>query len=299
MPKINFKDVGIETIDGLDIALRLERRKYDRFPIQRDLVVDYEYYQGWGYVVVAYFLLEKALKLLLYQTRGNDDTTHTLHEDLYRKLPDVEKALLCAYYDDLRGVLAFEKQMAFPYETLPDFLSELDGVKDQGRYVGSFDWRYYLIEHPKGQTLPTVSIEFLHEVIYGCLRVTESNSDEVPHEDPSRMTYSWRRNQMRMQKYRDWLEVRMNSDGWRDKADRLEVLWGEDYQGRSDFFVFRKGGAQPYFDQIPTDVAAVFGADLRVVDKRDEIRDYDAEAGYRKIGRYRINPPEQMTMLDF
>lgn len=299
MPKINFKDVGFETIDGLDVALRLERRKYDTFPIQRDLVVDYEYYQGWGYVVVAYFLLEKALKLLLYQTRAKDDTTHTLHEDLYAELPEVERALLCAYYDDLRGVLAFEKQMDFPYETLPDFLSELDGVKEHGRYVGSFDWRYYLIEHPKGETLPTVSIEFLHEVTYGCLRVTESNADEVPHEDPLRMTYSWRRNQMRMERYRDWLEVRMNSDGWNHQSDRLEILWGEDYQGRCDFFVFKKGAAQPYFDQIPTNVAQVFGADLSVIDKRDEISEYDVEAGYRGVGEYRINPSRQTTILDF
>ncbi len=68
---------------------------------------------------------------------------------------------------------------------LGDFLMELDGPKHRGRRVGSFDWRYYLIENPRSETLPYVSIEFLHEVVFGVLCVAE---DAVGGGDDARAT---------------------------------------------------------------------------------------------------------------
>ena len=33
----------------------------------------------------------------------------------------------------------------------------------KGDYIGSFDWRYFLIEEKRSAKMPTVSVEFLHE----------------------------------------------------------------------------------------------------------------------------------------
>ena len=71
-----------------------------------------------------------------------------------------------------------------------------------------------------------------------------------------------------MRKYRDWLEVRMNSDGWDDLDDRLEILWGPDYQGRYDLYLFRDKSMKSCFSKIPADL------ELPIVDKRREIETF-------------------------
>ena len=77
----------------------------------------------------------------------------------------------------------------------------------------------------------------------------------------------------------------MNSDGWDDLGDRLEILWGPDYRGRYDLCLFRGKGRKDYFSTIPDDFA------LPLVDKRKEVEAFDAEEGYRGIGVTRTLPP--------
>ena len=79
--------------------------------------------------------------------------------------------------------------------------------------------------------------------------------------------------------------VRMNSEGWDELGDRLEILWGPDYRGRHDLFFFKGKGAKPYFAELPE------GFSLPIVDKRQEIESFDVDQGMRSIGVTRISRP--------
>ena len=63
----------------------------------------------------------------------------------------------------------------FPFGTLDEFLVNLDGDpnKKGDDHIGSFDWRYFLIEEKQSAKMPMVSVEFLHEIAYGCTRMVE------------------------------------------------------------------------------------------------------------------------------
>ncbi len=204
------------------------------------------------------------------------DKTHTLSGDLFGKLPEDDKNILREYYRDFRS--AFENAKTFPFSELDEFLINLDGGKnDRGKHVGSFDWRYFPIEEAQGGTMPTVSIEFLHEVIRAVIYVI-GDGQPVRSFDPSRGTYSWRRHGERREKYEHWLTVRMNMAGW-NSGDRLELLWGPDYSNRYDYFIV-KGGLPTsfFFEEIPANHG------LPVKDRRDEIEAFDASKGYELIG---------------
>ena len=99
--------------------------------------------------------------------------------------------------------------------------------------------------------MPTVSVEFLHEIAYGCTWMVEHAHNG--RFEPSHHTHSWRMRWKRHQKCSDWLTVRMNSDGWDKLSDRLEILWGPDYKGRYDLLLFKGKGAKAYFSDIPKD----------------------------------------------
>ena len=76
--------------------------------------------------------------------------------------------------------------------------------------------------------------------------------------------------------------VRMNSDGWDQLNDRLEILWGPDYRQRYDLILFKENRRKDFFSKIPDDVS------IPVVDKRTEIENFDVEEGLRNIGITRI-----------
>ena len=283
MSKINLKDADLATVAGLNTALRMEKEKYAKCPVKPDRVANHEIYQAWGYVICGYFLLEESFKLLIHIHGSTPDMTHTLNE-LFLRLPEDDKDLLREYYDDFRGVLAFENNMTFPFSCLDDFLTNLDGVENKGKHFGSFDWRYYLIENPK--SMPTVSIEFMHEVILGALRIAEQavggNCEPFQH------IYSLRKRRERMRgKFWGWLTVRMNFEGWEKLGDRLEVIWGPDYKNRYDMSLFKGGGRKDYFCEKPEDF------DLPIIDKRAEVEDFDLEAGFRSIGMTFTRPPRK------
>ncbi|MCY3683331.1 MAG: hypothetical protein OXH16_18185 [Gemmatimonadetes bacterium] len=274
--KSNLKDADLATVAGLDTALRMEKEKYAKCPVKPDRVANHEIYQAWGYVICGYFLLEESFKLLIHIHGSTPDLIHTLNE-LFLRLPEDDKDLLREYYDDFRGVLAFENNMTFPFTCLDDFLTNLDGVENKGKHFGSFDWRYYLIENPK--SMPMVSIEFLHEVIFGTLRIAEYAVND--NFEPSQYVYSLRKRQERMQihgKFWCWMTVRMNSEGWEELGDRLEIIWGPDYKNRYDMSLFKGGGRKNYFCEKPEDF------DLPIVDKRAEVAEFDPEEGFRNIG---------------
>ena len=278
---IDFKDLSWITT-WLDTALKKEKEKYKKCPIMPDLVPGHEAAQGWGFVVAGYFLVEESSKALLYARGKKVPKEHSL-STLFNLFDPDDKTILREYYDDYQATIGGNVG-AFPFRSLDDFLPNLDGDKNKhGDHVGSFDWRYFLIEEKRSQKMPFVSVDYLHEIVFGCIQIIKYvNNGRF---EPSQYTHSWRMRRERERKYRDWLFVRMNSDGWDELGDRLEILWGPDYRGRYDLYLFRGKGWKDYFSEIPDSF------ELPVVDKRKEIEGFDAEEGYRSIGVTRISLP--------
>lgn len=271
---INFKDPKRITV-WLDAALEKEKEKFGKCPVTSDVVPGYEAAQGWGYVIAGYFLAEESFKALLHARGKTAPRQHSL-TTLFNMFDKDDQAILREYYADYRKTIGGNIGR-FPLKSLDSFLANLDGDKDKhGNHVGSFDWRYFLIEEKKNQKMPLVCIEYMYEIVFGCARIIECvNSGQ---NEPSRYTHSWRMRWQRERKYKDWFFVRMNSEGWGDLSDRLEILWGPDYRGRYDLCLFKNKGATLSFSEVPEDLA------LPIVDKRKEVEFFDAEEGYESIG---------------
>ena len=272
---IDFKD-PLWITAWLDTALDKEKEKYEKCPVIPDRVPGHDAAQGWGYVVTGYFLLEEAFKALSFM-RGERKvpTIHSLSV-LFSQLEVTDQAALREYYNDYKATMG-GRVGAFPFKSLDDFLLNLDGDKNtHGKHIGSFDWRYFLIEEKRSKEMPIVSVDYLHEIVYGCIRIAEHASNG--RFEPTRHTRSWRLRGQRAQRYQDWLTVRMNSDGWDELGDRLEVLWGPDYLGRYDLYLFQGKDVRADFSELPDNCT------LPVIDKRKEIESFDVEQGYRSIG---------------
>ena len=166
------------------------------------------------------------------------------------------------------------------------FIRNLDGDPNKRGIdrIGSLDWRYSPIADANSQTMPTVSIECLHEIIYGCNQMV--HAAHQGNFDPSTYTNSWRMHRRRnIEPYRYWCMVRMNSVRWDELGDRLEILWGPDYSDRYDWQIFEGESVLRYFCKLPAHPP------VPEVDKRQELREFDVEAGLRSIGAGPIRPP--------
>ncbi len=268
--KIHFKD-PLDMQTWLDTALEKEKEKYKKCPVNPDLVSGHEVAQAWGYVVAGYFLVEESFKALLHIRGKSVPIKHSLTM-LFDLFDSHDQDFLREYYVDYGETGGWPQK--FPIATLDQFLANLDGdPNDWGSdHIGSFHWRYFLIEEQRSVKMPMASVEFLHEVVYGCTRVVAyAHNGNL---EPSRCTHSWRMRWKRDRKSRDWLTVRMNSDGWEELPDRLEILWGPDYKGRYDLILFKGKGRQDYFSEIPKDFT------LPVIDKRDELESFDVDEKY-------------------
>ncbi len=257
---INFKD-PLWMTNLLDMALGMEKDKFKACPVPRDVVPDAEVAQGWGYVVAGYFLVEQAFKALLHVQGKPVALKHSLTIPFDGMEPE-DRDMLREYYADYKNAVGWSR---FPFDTLDEFLANLDGDPNdrESDYLGSFDWRYFPIEEKRGADMPTVSVEFLHEMAYGCIRMVEHASGG--NSEPLAWTYSHRLRRKRMDKYRGWLMERMNSGGWEGLPDRWEIYWGPDYKHRYDLRLFKGEGARNFFSEMPEDIT------LPVEDKREEL----------------------------
>ena len=86
---IDFKDPSYITI-WLNAALKKEKEKYEKCPVIPDMVQDYVAAQGWGYVVVGYFLVEQAFKALLHVRGKPVSRIHSL-SDLFALIGQEDK----------------------------------------------------------------------------------------------------------------------------------------------------------------------------------------------------------------
>ena len=178
----------------LNTALAMEKKKLRKCPVVNDLVPGHIVAQGWGYVVAGYSLVEQSFKALLHQRGKQVQPIHPLRT-LFDSFSLHDKQILREFHSDYRAVQHKETNWLFPFETLDDFLKNLDGTD---RRTGSLDWRYFLIEKPQN-AMPIVSAEFLHEITYGCIRMLEyANERKMGH--PSQYTYSHRLHRKRYNK---------------------------------------------------------------------------------------------------
>ena len=268
---IDFKD-STSIIAWLDTALKKEKEKYERCPVIPDLVPGHDAAQGWGYVVAGYFLVEESLKALLY-VRGKEVPMEHSLSILFNLLDESDSETLREYYADYRGSSVGNIGM-FPLSNLDDFLTNLDGGKDnRGKHIGSFDWRYFLIEQHRSQEMPLVSVDFLHEIAFGCIQVIRHVA--YGGTEPAQWTLGWRMYWDRQKLYHEWLEGRMRSDDWQRGDDRWEILRGPDYLGRYDLLLFKAGEILGYFCEFPD------SGELPVVDKRNEVLSISTMQEYR------------------
>ena len=278
---IQFKDPR-RAIAWLKAALDKEREKYEQCPVLPDMVPGYETAQGWGYVVASYFLIEESFKVILHLRKKQVPTKHSLTL-LFDSFESTDKDVLREYYSDYCATVG-GNMANFPFTTLDEFLKNLDGdPNERGTdHIGSLDWRYFPIEEHRSQDMPLVSIDCLHEVVNGCVHIAQYIY--YGNFAPLNYTHSWRMRWSRKKKYDAWLMVRMNSGGWDELPDRLEILWGPDYRGRYDLLLFRGDGTKACFEELPENFS------LPIIDKRAELETYDVEAGYRSIGVEVIDP---------
>ena len=112
--------------------------------------------------------------------------------------------------------------------------------------------------------MPTVSVEYLHEVAYGTIVILERARGGA--NDPRDCTRSLRLRWSRERAAMNWLDARMNAvDEW-NPGHKIEKPWGPDYRGRFDYFLFRGAGQMTYgFGPIPDHLG------LPMIDMRDEV----------------------------
>ena len=254
MSAIIFKKPSL-ALAWLETALKKEKEKYQKCPVVQDIVHDCMAAQGWGYVIAGYFLVEEALKVILHVRGNNVYPRHPLHA-LFEDLTEYDKSVLREFFDDYKG--SAERGLgSFPFESIDDFLENLDG--DDSR--GSFDWRYFLMEEIQSEKMPLVSVDYLHEIAYGCIVSIEYLIYEKGN--PLENIHSCRLWWEREKKYLDELESLMNSPKWEKtkSEDRIEIWWGPDYRDRYDLIIYQKGKIRIGFCKIPDDL------DLPIIDK--------------------------------
>ena len=261
--KIDFKD-PLWITAWLNTALKKEKEKYQRCPVVPDMVPGHDSAQGWGFVVAGYFLVEQSFKALAHVRGKSVPTKHSLTM-LFRLLDDADQDILREYYLDFRATIG-GNLARFPFSTLNEFLTNLDGdQKPHGDdYLGSFDWRYFPIENERSSEMPTVSIEYLHEVAYGTIVILKCSQGGTS--DPRSSTRSFRLRRSRKRTFNDWLNARIIAEDEWDPGHKIEVLWGPDYKGRFDYLLFRGADQMAYgFGPIPEDLG------LPVIDMRAEL----------------------------
>ena len=247
---INFQD-SEDIVFWLDTALDQEKKKFEQVPIEPDLVPEYLMIQGWGYVIAAYSLMEQSFKALLHVQAKPVPQKHSLSM-LFNLFDTSDKDILRTFYTDFKAT-AKDPLKSFSYESLDEFLTNLDGDPSKGGrdHIGSFDWRYFPIEKARSQKMPAVSIDYMHEIIYGCIRMVYAaihrTSDATKHLKGLRMHH-----QRWIETHRGRLMARVHTEGWKELGARLEVLWGPDDCGRYDFIIHNaEGGGTVYFDELP------------------------------------------------
>ena len=87
--------------------------------------------------------------------------------------------ILREFYADYRATISGNRG-EFRFESLDDFLVNLDG--DTGSNQGSLAWRYYLIEEVP--EMPFVSVDYLHEVVFGCNKIRRIRKERPFRPDP-------------------------------------------------------------------------------------------------------------------
>ncbi len=153
-------------------AVKKEKEKYQACPVEPDLVPQHEMAQGWGSVVAGYFLVEQAFKALLHIREQKPKKIHPLTK-LFEQIKVADQSTLRKFYDDFKSCTDRTGKI-FPFDSLDDFLRNLDfGSSEDQSPQGSLDWRYFLIAEGECKGIPTVSVEYMHEIVFACTMIIE------------------------------------------------------------------------------------------------------------------------------
>lgn len=272
--KIDFKK-PLWMVHFLDTAVNKEKEKIQKSPVGSDYVPDQVAANGWGYVVVGYHLVEESFKALLYVRGTEVPMKHSL-TILFKLLDKDDQNWLREYHIDF--IATNDRYNGFPYATLDEFLENLDGDpnKKGDDFIGSFDWRYFLIENHQSSHMPVIGVELLHEIAYGATRIVNFVSNG--NENPSQCTHSRRLRWERKEKLDDWVNFQANSGRWENLVDKLAILWGPDPRDRYDIVRFLiNGNTRGYFGAKPK------GSSLSFVDKRKEFENFDAVEAFQSF----------------
>ena len=121
----------------------------------------------------------------------------------------------------------------------------LDGARSsRGHYIGSFDWRYFLTEEGSGASMPRVSINVMHEIVYGCVWLVRSIDKETIGRGCHLQLAT------PIEKIESLPRLANGPDeltGVGQEGDRLEILWGPDYGDRYDYLVFEGDRIRSFF----------------------------------------------------
>ena len=266
MKKIIYKE-PISVWWWLHTALNMEWRKYLAVKANPDLILKDEWsVQIWGYVVIGYSLIEQCLKAILFMRNTCPPKTHGLVE-LFHKLKDDDQQVIREYYRDFR--CHFFEMNSFPFSTLDNFLSNLDG--SQKNQTGSFNWRYFLIEEVNSAQLPEVSVNMMHEIAYGCVNLVHIIATCGKTEFASDNIYSRRLQMNRYLIMNDWIADRKKASGWGSEGNRIEIITGPREFDYFDYLVYTGEDIHHYFQPKPNKEEERFKM-IKVIDKRKEMK---------------------------
>ena len=260
----------------LDTALTKQWQKHRAAPLTPRMVPGHALAQAWGCVVAGGFLIDQGLKAVLHVRDVEPPKIHALSV-LFEALPSKDQTTLKTCCDDFRH--AFPGMASFPLATPDEFLASLDGGRNsRGRHAGSFDWRHFLTEQGSGASLPLVSVDVMHEIVCGCVRLVRT----IDREDRAAggAASNWRLQREGSHRCRDWLTVRMNSRGWGQDGDGLEIPWGPGCGDRYDCLVCEGGRIRSFFALR----LSAEDTQLLVVDGRSEVASLDMDGGFRSVG---------------
>ena len=279
-------DMGIDwhpRHTNIRAALSMERVKYEESLKRRGLMGRFNLMGDWGSRVSAYNLLEIAMKAV-YFARGVEAWGHKMRI-LFDGLEEEEKNVLRLYYDDFCHETEYLR--AFPFATLEEFLDYLDGPSNlKSHEKGSVGFRFMLLSD--SYDLPQPPVELMLDLVGACLMLMEHIGKGHDVGLSRRWTLSWRKHHWgKKEHYYDWKDVMLNLSGDRETKYVIEKLWGSDYKGRFSYFIFDAKGRRLMFGALPEDLKG-----LDVMDKREELANWDRAAGLMSIG---ITPrPDQV-----
>ena len=215
---IDFKD-PLWITAWLSIALEKEKKKYKKCPVTPDPRSGARGRAGMG-IRRRWLFPRRGVVQGASVSARQASADQAFADNTIRLVRAGRQGILREFYSDYRAAIGGARGR-FPVQDSGRLPDESRRRSEQtGRRPCRFV-RLAVFPHREQRSakMPVVSVEFLHEIAYGCIRMVEhANNGNFK---PSQYTYSWRLKWKRDRKYSDWRMVRANSD----EREDLETGW--------------------------------------------------------------------------